>query len=160
MWMLSTEDALFLLLVHPAFAKHLASWEMGLHRVADILLWLQTQPFDWPTLKARLDRNGVLSAAWASLRWLQMLTESNYPTVLDTMLADTCPGQLRQSWLDRWLRLDLSERMSSVHWPRLVAFSPLLHDTPRDAFRALAGRCRAHRRRHSDLGAFHELFGQ
>jgi hypothetical protein len=34
---LSAEDALFLLLVHPAFAKYLAAWNMGLHRVADIV---------------------------------------------------------------------------------------------------------------------------
>jgi hypothetical protein len=160
MWMLSVEDALFVLLVHPAFAKHLASWEMGLHRVADILRWLQAQSFDWPTLKARLERNGVLTAAWASLRWLQMLTEPNQPAVLVTMLADTCPGRLRRAWLDCWLRLDLSQRMSSVRWLRLVAFSPLLHDTPGDAMRALHGRRRAHRRRHADLKAFQELFSQ
>ena len=159
-WMLSAEDALFVLLVHPAFAKHLAAWEMGLHRVADILRWVQTQSFDWPTLKARLERNGVLTAAWASLWWLHMLTEPIQPAVLDTMLADTRPGRLRRSWLDCWLRLDLSERMSSVHWPRLVAFSPLLHDTPGDAIRALRGRRRAHRRRHADLEVFQELFGQ
>ncbi len=33
-WMLNPEDALFVLLVHPAFAKHLSGLEMGLHRVA------------------------------------------------------------------------------------------------------------------------------
>ena len=45
-WILSNDDALFVLLVHPAFAKHLAGWGMGLHRVTDIVAWLQTQSFD------------------------------------------------------------------------------------------------------------------
>ena len=163
-WMLNAEDALFVLLVHPAVAKHLAGWGMGLHRVADIVAWLRTQSFDWPAVLARLEQNGVQTAAWATLRWVQLLTcrsgaSPRLLVALGKMLTDTQPGRLRKAWVDRWLRHDLSERTSNAHWARLLGFSPFLHDTPADAVRALAGRYRAHRRSASDLEAFRELLG-
>ncbi len=159
-WMLSAEDSLFVLLVHPAFAKHLAGWEMGLHRVADIVAWLRTQPFDWQVVCARLEQNGVQTAAWATLRWVEILAHPFELPGMDAMMPELVPGRLRQAWLDRWLRHDLSERMSNVHWARLLGFSLFLHDRPGDAMRALVGRYRAHRRSGADLAAFRELPGQ
>ena len=161
-WMLSAEDALFVLLVHPAFAKHLAGWEMGLHRVVDIVTWLRTQSFDGQEVCAMLKQNGVQTAAWTTLRWVQLLTcrsgASPRPLVtLDEMLTDTQPGRLRRKWLDYWLRSNIPERTSNAHWVRLLGFSPFLHDTPGDAMRALAGRYRAQRRSSNDLEAFEEL---
>jgi hypothetical protein len=159
-WMLNAEDTLFVLLVHPVFAKHLGGWDMGLHRVVDVILWLRTQTFDWPAVIERLDQAGVRTAAWATLRWVQLLTQPDSPGELDAMLAAVRPGPLRCAWLDRWLRRNLSERMSQRHWVRLLAFSLFLHDTLRDSIRALFGRYRAHRRRNVDWAAFGELFGQ
>jgi hypothetical protein len=155
--MLSADDTMFLLLVHPAFAKHLAGYGMGMHRVADIFLWLSTQAFDWPTVRAQLDRTGVRSAAWATLRWVQLLTPRNPPEPLDEMLADLRPGAFRRAWLERWLVRDWSERTAGMHWLRLAAFSPFLHDTVIDALRAVRGRVGAHRRSDADLAKFGEL---
>ena len=81
-WMLSAEHALFTLLVHPAFAKHLEGYEMGLHRVADLLAWLRSQPFDWPEVRAMLEANGVRTAAWATLRWTELLAGEYSPEIL------------------------------------------------------------------------------
>ena len=159
-WMLNADDALFLLLVHPAFAKHLSSWELGLHRVADILRWLQTQQADWKTVRARLEDNDVRTAAWATLRWLQLLTHPNTPSLAISMLEDLEPGNIRRRWLNRWLVHDLSERAAGLHKARLLGFSLTLHDNFKGAWRALAGRYRAHRRRHADVAAFGELPGQ
>ena len=61
----SPEDTLFILLVHPAFAKHLAGWDMGLHRVMDPLIFLRTQDFDANLMLRLLQDNGVSAAAWA-----------------------------------------------------------------------------------------------
>ena len=159
-WVLSAEDALFVLLVHPAFAKHLAGWEMGLHRVVDIVDWMRSQSFDWQAVRSRLKQNGVQTAAWATLRWVQLLTQPYTTAGLDTMLSDLCPGRMRRSWLDWWLRNDLSARLSVAHWVRLFAFSLFLHDTAGDAARAVMGRQRAHRRRTADLAAFQDLSSQ
>jgi hypothetical protein len=158
-WMLSAEDTFFMLLVHPAFTKHLAGREMGLHRVVDIVDWVRSQSFDWPCVCAALQRNGVRSAAWATLRWVQLLTSSHAPAELDAMLADTQPGRLRRAWLDYWLRNDLSTRMTGARWTRLLGLSVFLHDTPGDAMHALCGWQRDRRRRAKDLMAFSELYG-
>jgi hypothetical protein len=159
-WMLNMEDTLFVLLVHPVFAKHLGGWDMGLHRVLDVILWLRTQNFERSVVLGRLDQAGVRTAAWATLRWVQLLTQPHSPGELDAMLAAVQPGAFRRAWLDRWLRWDLSERMSQRHWVRLLAFSPFLHDTLGDSIRALVGRYRAHRRRNVDWAAFDGLLGQ
>jgi hypothetical protein len=154
-FILHPDDALFLMLVHPAFAKHLSGWNMGLHRVADILRWLRMQPVDWRAVLAQLRDNGVLTAAWATLSWVQMLSDG--PELLEPMLDDTAPGPLRRRWLDYWLRSNLSLRLASHHWLRLTLFTSLLHDKPQDALRALRGRSRALRRRKADMESFEEL---
>ena len=156
-WLLSAEDALFVLLVHPAFAKHLGGWEMGLHRVVDIDACLRTQPHDWPLVGKQLKKNGVQTAAWATLRWVDLLSDQYSFAGLDAMRTDLRPGRLRRAWLDHWLRNNLSTRTSRAHWARLLGFSMFLHDAPRDAARALNGRYRARRRSGADLDAFAEL---
>jgi hypothetical protein len=158
-WMLSGEDACFALLIHPAFAKHLGGWDMGLHRVADIVNWLLYQPFNRQSVLDLLEMYGARTAAWATLRWVELLANSNTPDGLRSMLADLRPGRLREMWLSRWLENDLSERTSGAHLARLLGFTVLLHDKTADAARAVAGRRRARRRENEDLMAFRELLG-
>lgn len=153
-WMLNAEDAFFLLLVHPAFAKHLDGWGMGLHRVADIVDWLRAQSFDWETVRELLEQNGARTAAWATLRWVETLTRPHTVPRLDKMISDLSPGRLRRAWLGLWLRNDYSTRTSGAHWVRLLGFSSFLHDTLGDSVRALAGRHRARRRISADLEVF------
>ena len=153
-WMLAPEDALFVLLVHPAFAKHLGSWEMGFHRVVDILDWLSSQSLDWQAVCSQLGLNGVRTAAWATLRWVETLAGPYTPSALTTMMEELKPGRLRQSWIDLWLRNDLSNRLRKAHWLRLLGLSLFLHDTASDSVRAVAGRRSAHKRRSTDLADF------
>jgi len=159
-WVLSDDDAMFLFLVHPAFAKHLDSWDMGLHRIVDIVEWMRRRECDWPAVRERLADNGVRCAGWATLRWVDLLAGQFAPAGLASMLADLRPGALRSRWLDHWLGADLSARTAGVHWLRLLAFSAFLHDTPWDVLRAYAGRRRAHRRSEADLNAFEGLLHQ
>jgi hypothetical protein len=160
LWMLNAEDALFVLLVHPAFTKHLAGWDMGLHRVMDIVEWLRTQDFDWQTVRAELQRNGVQTAAWATLKWMELLSTPQTLPRLDEMLSDVRPGRLRSAWLNAWLRKDLPARTSRMHWARLIGFTMFLHDTAGDSVRAFAGRYRASRRSRADLAVFEALSDQ
>ncbi len=159
-WMLDSTDALFVHLVHPAFAKHLAGWGMGLHRVTDVLYWLRTQTVDWDSCLEALERQGVRTAAWATLRWVELLASPDAVAKLKPLLGTLRPGGLRRAWLDRWLRHNISERASRTHLLRLLGFSMFLHDTPGDARRALRGRYEAHRRIPDDLGAFAGLLEQ
>jgi hypothetical protein len=154
---LCSEDVLFMLLVHPAFAKHLAGWDMGLHRVMDIVEWLRTQQFNWPVVCSRLENHGARSAAWATLRWVELLSGPYSLPQLDPMMSDVRPGRLRRAWLNRWLQKDYSARSSDRHWIRLLGFTPFLHDTTGDAMRAFVGRERARRRTGADLAVFVNL---
>ncbi len=156
-WMPCSEDVLFTLLVHPAFAKHLAGWDMGLHRVMDIVEWLRTQEFNWPDVCDQLDSNGVQSAAWATLRWIELLSGPHALPHLNPMMSDVRPGRLRRAWLNRWLQEDYSARSASSHWMRLLGFTSLLHDRVGDATRAFVGRENARRRIDADLAVFAEL---
>jgi len=160
MWVLADDDALFLLLVHPAFAKHLDAWEMGLHRLLDLLEWLRQRATDWPAVRTQLEQTGVCTAAWATLHWADLLAGPQAPKRLGFMLADLKPAALRSVWLDYWLREDLPARTAGQRWFRLLAFSAFLHDMPLDALRAYAGQRRARRRRKADLEAFSTLLGQ
>jgi len=157
--MLHPDDALFMSLVHAAFAQHLSGWGMGLHRVADIDCWMRTQPVGWSAINEQLRTNGVQTAAWATLRWVQMLMRHGTAGNSDLILSDSCPGNLRGAWIERWLQGDLPARLARYRRLRLLAFTSLLHDAPRDAVRAFAGRYRAWRRRGEDLAAFNELSG-
>jgi hypothetical protein len=161
---LHEDDAFFLLLVHPAFAKHLAGWDMGLHRVADIFVWLQTRTVDWQSVHERCDENGVKTAAWSTLRWLQLLTEPHSPAGVNAdiveYMAALQPGFLRRSWLDSWLQADRSARLSRTHWARLLGFTLFLHDRAGDALRALRGRLGARRRQAQDRAVFDKLVAQ
>jgi hypothetical protein len=150
-WMLNENDTLFLLLVHGAFAKHLAGWDMGLHRVLDVARWLEMQSYDWQAVLAELDRNSVRGAGWATLRWVELLAGVSVP--------DIKLGGLRKAWLNTWLKNDWSGRLSGRNWARLVAFSPFLHDSPADVIRAFNGRQQAKRRIGADLEAFRALLG-
>ena len=154
---LDAEDALFVVLVHPAFGKHLSSWNMGLHRVVDLLGWVRTQTFDWAVVRTMLAENGVRAAAWATLRWLQLLAGDYAPPDLRQMLSDLQPGRMKRSWIDAWLRNDLPGRTSTQRWMRLLGFSMFLHDAPSDVIRAASGRRHARDRTEADLAAFRDL---
>jgi hypothetical protein len=156
-WVLSPEDTLFALLVHPAFRKHLASWNTGLHRIVDLLEWIRTQDYDWERVRFMLSVNGVQVAAWATLRWVQMVSGPYASDTLQDMLGKLQPGQARRRWLEYWLANDLSERTSRARWVRLLGFSVYLHDTLADARRAALAGFFAKRSAATDLEAFREL---
>jgi hypothetical protein len=159
-WRLNAEDSMFVLLVHPAFAKHLAGYDMGLHRVVDIVRFLKQRQFDWSRVSDALRHAGVRSAAWATLRWVELLSPDGSLPELEQPLSDLAPGRLRRAWLNRWLRTNWSERMARRHWLRLLGFSAFLHDAPGDVLRAVAGRRRSQKRIAEDLRAFGDLFSQ
>jgi hypothetical protein len=159
-WTLGDDDSLFVMLVHPAFAKHLDAWELGLHRVADIVEWLRRRPIDWPVVRERVAASGVRTASWATLRWVCLTAGDQVRQAMADMLVDLEPGMPRRLWLNNWLGAGLSSRTAGARWFRLLAFSSLLHDTPRDVLGAFAGWRRARSRAADDLRDFQGLLGQ
>lgn len=156
-WMLSDNDALFLMLAHAAFAKHVSTSQAGLHRVADIALWWQRRDVDWPAVREQLSAHGLKTAAWAVLSWVRLLSPESFGATLEGPIASVRPGGLRAAYLRTWLNRDLSARLAKHHAVRLFGFSGFLHDRPSDAYRALGGWRRAREMAAKDASAFEGL---
>lgn len=156
-WILSDQDTLFVLLVHPAFSKHLSTSQMGLHRVADIALWVQRREVDWPALHRELDACGLKTAGWTMLGLVRMLAPDGFGSVVDASIQALRPNRLRAAYLSAWLNQDLSSRLGRLHAVRLLGFSLLLHDQPADAWRALKGWHQSRTSRDADAFVFDGL---
>ena len=156
-WVLDEADALFVLLVHPVFSKHLSTSQMGLHRVADIVSWLQRRDVNWDRLHDQLDRCGLKTAAWTMLNLVRMLSPATFGATVDEPIRSLRPSPVRAAYLTSWLKQDLSARLTHFHVARLLGFSVLLHDHPADAWRAFKGWQRSRTTRETDAMVFSEL---
>jgi hypothetical protein len=136
---LDEADAMLLMLAHPAFAKHVCTPHMGLHRAADFAFWTARRAVDWDLVAARLDGAGLKTAAWTVLSWFGLL---GLPTPA-AFAARIRPGPARARYLRHWLEHDLPTRWQSRPLLVQLGLTALLHDRPRDAWRAFAGRARA-----------------
>jgi hypothetical protein len=123
---------------------------MGLLRVADIFLWLQTRQPDWQTVRQMLDAEGVKTAAWAMLSWLRMLAPPELTTMLDEWLASVRPGRVRAAYMGTWINHDWPTRL--INMPALIqlGFTLPMHDHASDWVRALRWRWQAQRNRLRD----------
>lgn len=156
-WTLSETDALFVILVHPALSKHLSTSQMGLHRIVDIVRWLQRIDVDWQALGHQLRSCGLKTAAWTMLSLVRLLSPATFAPVVDGPLQSLRPGRLRAAYLRWWLNQDLSARLARVHPARLLGLSLFLHDRPSQAWHALRGWQRSHVTRQDDSLVFSEL---
>src|SRR5688572_14446419 len=130
---------------------------MGLHRVADIVLWLQKFNVDWPALRQQLHTSGLKTAAWTMLSLVRMLSPDRFAPAVDGPLQLLRPRRLRAAYLGSWLNQDMSARFTHLHIARLLGLSLFLHDQPGGAWRALRGWQRSRGSRAKDAGVFEGL---
>lgn len=149
-WGLSDNDTLFMMLIHPAFAKYVCSPHMGLGRVADFLLWIQKKEIDWSAVLQLLEREGVKTAAWTQLSWFRMLAQPEAAKVIDTWLATLRPGRMRAAYLRFWLIHDLPTRWLNRPFLIHTGFTLLMHDRLSDVLHALRGHLQARRNQLQD----------
>lgn len=150
-WGPSDTDVVFLMLVHPAFTKYVSSPNMGLTRVADMLLWVRNRTTDWPAVQRLLDMAGLQAAAWTMLSWYRMLAAPAAAGVMDVWLDSLRPGKLRAAYLRYWLIHDLPGRWLNRPLRIQLGFTLFLHDRPSDAWQALRGWLHSRRSRRRDL---------
>jgi hypothetical protein len=149
-WGLDDTDTVFLMLVHPAFAKYVCSPNMGLNRVFDFVFWLRKRSVDWDALADRLARTGLNTAAWTVLQWIDMLLPPRSLQVPDNFIARIRPGAIRACYLRFWLRHDLPTRWLQHALLIQFLFTLFLHDRPGDALHAIRGWLRSRHLRHDD----------
>lgn len=135
-WRLSDTDTVFMMLVHPAITKYVCSRHMGLNRVLDFLLFTQTRTIHWADVAQRLDEAGLETAAWCTLRWIQLLVPDATVSPVSFMAAIQ-PGKLRTAYLNYWIDHDLPGRLlDRANWLIQAAFTLPMHDTFADARQA------------------------
>lgn len=140
---LQDDDAVFLMLVHPAFAKYVSSPHAALTSVADFLCWTATRDVDWASVSEKLKSAGVTTSAWTVLSWWAMLIGKELPNVPPGFIDRLRPGRLRSFYLRQWIARDLPSRWIDRSLLIQAGFTLFLHDRPSDAVRAIAGLARA-----------------
>ena len=149
-WGLDDADVVFLMLVHPAFAKYVCSPNMDLNKVIDFTLWVTRRNIDWNAVAALLESTGLRTAAWTVLRWYAMLLDPVPLPVPGDFVARIAPGSARRHYLIRWLEHDLPTRWLDKPARIQFGFTLFLHDRPADAWHALVSILRARRRQSDD----------
>ena len=82
-----------------------------------------------------LNRSGTRTAAWASLTWLQMLTDEPMYEDLTNQLR---PGVLKARWLRYWMGRDLNTKLAERRLLIRSGFSLMLQDNLQDVLNAVS----------------------
>jgi len=146
-WGMSTEASLFIMLVHPVFAKYGTSPNATLMRSVDLSLILEEQNINWQTLQQWLDNTGLKTAAWLTLSWHALLTNRPAPAIMTAIQ----PGKLRQRYLNHWLKNNYSSKLFNRPFYIQLGFTLPAHDKPSDALRAVRKAQQLKRTQQSDL---------
>jgi hypothetical protein len=153
-WALSVEGTLLVLLAHPVFTKYSTTPHAALVRMIDLLSLLDNSSPNWEKLRDRLERSGMLTAAWVTLRWLELLTDRPIPEEISGSIT---PGKLKASYLNYWLENNLPTRY--LDRPAIVkaGFTLPAHDSIGDSVRAITSARKLARAAESELKNLEEL---
>ena len=131
---LTNEASLMVMLIHPAITKYVNGSNTSLRHLVDVHRLAQCDDINWERLDDQLSRAGTRTAAWASLTWLQMLTQA---PVLEQITGQLRPGRLKTSWLQFWLNKDLPRKLAERKMIIRSGFSLALQDNLRDVLNAV-----------------------
>lgn len=137
---LSDDASIVVMLVHPAFAKHVNGGAARLIRAVDLDRMLRMVQPNWDWILPLIDAAGLRTAAWAVLHWQRLLMDTPLEAAV---LRHLKPGRLQRRYLCAWIDRQLPARLGGI--PGLVqgAFTLALHDRPGDALRAVMGLVKA-----------------
>ena len=132
---LSAEHALFVMLVHPVFTKYLTSPIMFLSRIVDIYAWIEKKDIKWQSLFDLLDRAHLKTAAWLTATYCELLSDIAFPR---DFMAAVKPGKAKASYLNYWVRNNLSSRFFTTPMIPKLFFTFPAHDGVGDVCSFLA----------------------
>jgi hypothetical protein len=132
---LNNEASLLVMLIHPAITKYVNGSASSLRHLVDIHRLAQSDDINWERLTVTLNESGTRTAAWASLTWLQMLTDEPMYEDLANQLK---PGGLKARWLCYWMGKDLNTKLAERKMIIRTCFSLMLQDNWKDVFNAVS----------------------
>ena len=147
-WGMSNEASLFVMLVHPVFAKYGTAPQASLMRTVDLARLLAMGDVNWQAVVQLLSDAGLKTAAWVTVRWHEMLTHSKPPA---EFIAAIEPGYLRQKYLSHWLEQDYSSGLLEKPICVQLGFTLPAHDKWSDAIRAVRRARELRRSQETDL---------
>ena len=147
-WGMSDEANLFVMLVHPVFTKYSTAPQAALVRMVDLINLLARGGIDWDQLFALLDKAGLRTAAWITLRWLRLLTGT---PLADDALGILQPGKLRRKYMEYWIDGNLATRWQAKPIYVQLGLTLPAHDRWRDAMHAVRQARKLRHSQHDDL---------
>ncbi len=153
-WGMSDASTLFILLVHPVFAKYTTTPQAALMRLVDLALVLRKPETDWTAVFQLLEITGLKTAAWTTLKWFEQLSGEMAPQGFSQRLQ---PGVIRRNYLGYWLDRNLASRLLERPLFVQLGFTLPAHDRPGDALRAVNRARILKRSRYSDLQSLLEM---
>ncbi|MEM9150760.1 MAG: nucleotidyltransferase family protein [Cyanobacteria bacterium P01_F01_bin.3] len=134
-WGTNIAATLFLMLVHPVFAKYSTAPQAALIRLVDILLLLlkRRQQQDIDQALQLLELSGLNTAGWITLQWLHKLTDD---AATEDMGKALQPNAWRRRWLQRWIDVNRASNLLDTPWRIQIGFILPAHDRFRDGLRA------------------------
>lgn len=149
-WGMGDEATLFVLLVHPVFAKYSTAPQASLIRIVDLSVLLAKNNLDWQEVIKLLDQAGLKTAAWITIQWYVLLTHCQPPPQLMSAIK---PGKVRQKYLNYWLKKNLSSKLIETPTYIQLGFTLPAHDQWRDAIRAVTSARKLKNQQKTDLNA-------
>jgi hypothetical protein len=133
LWVLDDSANLLVMLVHPAFAKHVCGPAAKLIRLVELDRLIREGQPDWEWTLAVVSRAGLRTAAWSTLHWLRAMLDTQ---VDEEVLRRLRPGRLHRAYLSHWIDRNLPTRLAGIPFAVQGAFTLALHDRPTDALKA------------------------
>ncbi len=140
---LDESASLLVMLVHPAFTKHVSGRLAKLVRLVELDRLIRDHPLDWDWVLDTIDAARLRTAAWASLYWLRIFFDT---PGIDQRLARLRPGRIHRRYLELWIDNNLPTRLRSAPYLVQGAFTLALQDRFRDAVAAISGLAHARSR--------------
>lgn len=151
LWGLNPAASLLVMLIHPAFTKHLISPDSMLIHMVDLHRLLAQAKNEWSSVRDQLQKSGATAAAWSSLKLLHLYSDQDEVALL---AREVEPGTWHKNYLSFWIERDLVRRWFNHQAFVRFAFNLALQDSLSDAVNAVRTLREARRIADSQLAEF------
>ena len=131
---LRDEASIFVMLVHPAFTKHVCNPYASLIRIIDLMRWIQFRSVNWEDIFGLCEKAGVKTAAWATIYWMNLLIRDE---TLVLFLKRLAPNTFQRKYLEFWINNNLPSRFVNKNNFVRIFFSLAIQDSFSDSLKTL-----------------------
>ena len=131
-WGLDNETTLLVLLSHPVFTKYATGPQSSIIWFVDLKEWISKRTINWQRLLQLLEDSGLKTPAWIMATVLDDLTGCQLPVFVQQAVT---PNNLKNLLLQKWLKMNLSDRFADHPFLSKYIFTLLAHDSIQDVYK-------------------------